>query len=197
MTFGGAPSKGRGRRTFATTPAHEIESAVKEKCLSLLAMQPRTRVELERKLLQAEAPPEIVAQVLDRLTVVGLVDDAAYAQAYVRTGVAVRRRGTRSLRSELRGRGVSDDDIETAADEVDEDTERATALALASRRAPSLARFAPEVRRRRLMGLLVRRGFDSAIVASVLSEVMASFDTDFGADDGAFEDDSDATSLSG
>jgi regulatory protein len=190
VSFGGASSSSRGRRTFAATPAHEIESAVKEKCLSLLAMQPRTRVELERKLIQAEAPPEIVAQVLDRLTVVGLVDDAAFAQAYVRTGVAVRRRGTRSLRSELRGRGVSDDDIETAADEVDEDTERATALALASRRAPSLARFAPEVRRRRLMGLLVRRGFDSAIVSSVLSEVMASFTTDLGADDVGDDDDS-------
>ena len=192
MSFGGGPaSKSRGRRTFAATPAHEIESAVKEKCLSLLAMQPRTRVELERKLGQAEAPPEVVAKVLDRLTVVGLVNDAAFAQAYVRTGVAVRRRGTRSLRSELRGRGVSDDDIETAADEVDEDTERATALALASRRAPSLARFAPEVRRRRLMGLLVRRGFDSAIVSSVLSEVMASFATNFGADDESDEDGSD------
>jgi regulatory protein len=190
VSFGGASSKSRVRRTFATTPAHEIESAVKEKCLSLLAMQPRTRVELERKLIQAEAPPEIVTQVLDRLTVVGLVDDASFAQAYVRTGVAVRRRGTRSLRSELRGRGVSDADIETAAEEVSEDTERATALALASRRAPSLARFAPEVRRRRLMGLLVRRGFDSAIVSSVLSEVMASFATDFGADDEGGDDDS-------
>jgi regulatory protein len=190
VSFGGASSRSRGRRTFAATPAHEIESAVKEKCLSLLAMQPRTRVELERKLIQAEAPPEIVTQVLDRLTVVGLVDDASFAQAYVRTGVAVRRRGTRSLRSELRGRGVSDADIETAAEEVSEDTERATALALASRRAPSLARFAPEVRRRRLMGLLVRRGFDSAIVSSVLSEVMASFATDFGADDEGGDDDS-------
>ena len=182
MSFGGTSSTSRGKRSFAATPAHQLESAVKEKCLSLLAIQPRTRVELERKLHQAEAPPEVVAEVLDRLTVVGLIDDAAYAQAYVRTGVAVRRRGTRTLRSELRGRGVSDDDIDTAADEVDEDTERATALALASRRAPSLARFAPEVRRRRLMGMLVRRGFDSAIVSSVLSEVMASFATDFEVD---------------
>ena len=153
--------------------------------MSLLAMQPRTRVELERKLLQAQAPPEVVAEVLDRLTAVGLIDDAAFAQAYVRTGVAVRRRGTRSLRSELRGRGVSDDDIETAADEVDEDTERATALALASKRAPSLARFAPEVRRRRLMGLLMRRGFSSVICSSVLSEVMAGYATDFGAQEEA------------
>jgi regulatory protein len=180
VSFGASSSQGRRRRTFAATPADEIESAVREKCLSLLAAQPRTRAELERKLTQAEAPPEVVAQVLDRLTVVGLVDDAAFAQAYVRSGVAVRRRGTGSLRLELRGRGVSDDDIESAAEEVDEDTERATALALASRRAPSLARFAPEVRRRRLMGLLMRRGFSSTIVSSVLSEVMASFATDFG-----------------
>ena len=84
-------------------------------------------------------------------------------QAYVRTGVGVRRRGTRSLRAELRGRGVAPEVIDLAAQEVDEDDERATALALARRRAPGMARLAPEVRRRRLMGLLLRRGFNGSI----------------------------------
>lgn len=158
---------------MATKSPAELESAVRERCLNLLAQQPRTRAELERSLARAGAPDDVVAEVLDRFAGVGLVDDASYAQAYVRTGIGVRRRGTRSLRAELRGRGVAPDVIETATAEVDEQTERDTALALALRRTASLARLAPQVRRRRLAGLLLRRGFSGAVVSSVLAEVLA------------------------
>ncbi len=165
---------GRSRpRPFVATSPQELESAVRERCLNLLAQQPRTRAELERKLSQAGAPEEAVAAVLDRLAQVGLVDDTAYAQAYVRTGVGVRRRGTRSLRTELRQRGVAPEVIDLAAAEVDEQDERATALALATRRAPGLARLAPEVRRRRLMGLLLRRGFSGSLVSEVVAQVLS------------------------
>jgi regulatory protein len=165
---------GRSRpRPFVATSPQELESAIRERCLNLLAMQPRTRAELERSLARAQAPADVVAAVLDRLTQVGLVDDTAYAQAYVRTGVGVRRRGTRSLRAELRGRGVAPEIIEVAAAEVDEQDEFATALGLASRRAAGLARLAPEVRRRRLAGLLLRRGFSGAVVNDVLAQVLA------------------------
>jgi regulatory protein len=150
-----------------------MESAVKERCLKLLAQQPRTRAELERSLARAGAPDDAVAAVLDRLSQVGLVNDTTYAQAYVRTGVGVRRRGTRNLKAELRGRGVAPEIIELAAAEVDEDDERATALALARRRAQSLARLAPEVRRRRLTGLLLRRGFSGSLVTEVLAQVLS------------------------
>jgi regulatory protein len=138
----------------------------------LLAQQPRTRAELERRLGRAGAPDEVVAAVLDRLTSVGLIDDAAYAQAYVLTGIGVRRRGTRSLRAELRGRGVAPEVIEMAAAQVDDGQERATALALATRRAEGLSRLAPDARRRRLAGQLLRRGFSGAVVSSVLAEVL-------------------------
>jgi regulatory protein len=156
-----------------TKSAPEVESAVRERCLRLLAQQPRSRAELERSLIRAGAPGEVVAEVLDRFAGVGLVDDTAYAQAYVRTGVGVRRRGTRSLRAELRGRGVAAEVIEEATAEVDEDAERQSALALASRRAAGLSRLPPEVARRRLAGLLLRRGFSGALTSSVLAEVLA------------------------
>lgn len=169
--------RSRPRPLVAGSP-QELESAVRERCLNLLAGQPRTRAELERKLAQAGAPDDVVAGVLDRLTQVGLVDDTAYAEAYVRTGVGVRRRGTRSLRAELRTRGVAPEVIDLAAAQVDDDDERATALALASRRAAGLARLAPEVQRRRLMGLLLRRGFSTGVVNDVLAQVLAELSSD-------------------
>ena len=181
--------RSRPRPLVAGSP-QELESAVRERCLNLLAGQPRTRAELERKLAQAGAPDDVVAGVLDRLTQVGLVDDTAYAEAYVRTGVGVRRRGTRSLRAELRTRGVAPEVIDLAAAQVDDDDERATALALASRRAQGLARLAPEVQRRRLMGLLLRRGFSAAVVNDVVAQVLAGLSSD-AEDAGAAEFDED------
>ena len=76
---------------------------------------PRTRLELERALSRAGAPDDVVASVLDRFADVGLIDDTSYAEAYMRTGVGVRRRGTRSLRAELRVRGVAPDVIDVAS----------------------------------------------------------------------------------
>ena len=159
-------------RPFDNLPPERLEPAVRERCLRLLEQQPRTRAELESNLARAGAPEDVVSRVLDRFAGVGLVDDEAYAQAYVRTGVGVRRRGSRSLRAELRGRGVAAEIIESATGEIDPETERATALALARRRAAALSRLAPEVRRRRLTGLLLRRGFSGALVSSVLGEVL-------------------------
>lgn len=166
-----AGRRGQPRQITAKSP-QELESKVRERCLNLLAQQPRTRFELERSLAGAGAPDDLVSEVLDRFTKVGLVDDQSYADAYIRTGVGVRRRGTRSLRAELRGRGVAAEVIESAASEVDDEAELATALALARRRAASLSRLEPAAQRRRLSGLLLRRGFSGAIVSSVLEEVL-------------------------
>jgi regulatory protein len=172
-------SRSRPRPIVSNSPA-ELESAVRERCLNLLAQQPRTRAELERSLARAAVPDDAAAAVLDRLSQVGLVDDTVYAQAYMRTGIGVRRRGTRSLRAELRARGVAPDVIEAAAAQVDEGDERATALALASRRAAGLVRLAPDVRRRRLTGLLLRRGFGASVVSEVVAQVLAESEDDEG-----------------
>lgn len=169
----GQPRPSTAQPMLALSPP-ELESAVRERCLSLLSQRPRTRAELERRLARAGAPDDLVAEVLDRFVAAGLVDDAAYADAYVRTGIGVRRRGTGSLRAELRGRGVPPEIIESATADIDEQAELATARALAQRRTAGMTRLDPQVRRRRLTGLLLRRGFSSAIVCCVLAELLAS-----------------------
>ena len=160
-------------RPFTATDPDELEAKIRDRVLRLLTAQPRTRAELERSLARAGAPAELVARVLDRFSELKLVDDDAYAQAYVRTGVSVRRRGARSLSLELRGRGVSPEVIAAATAEIDSTTEYATARELAARRLRGLARHDPAVQRRRLTGLLLRRGFSPGVVTQVVSEALA------------------------
>ena len=104
---------------------------------------------------------------LDRLAELGYLDDAAFARSLVagRSG----RRGARAIAAELRARGVGREETEAALVEVDGESQRAAATALARRllRAPGGAE-----EQRRAAAALVRRGFDfevarAAIVAAV------------------------------
>ena len=78
------------------------------------------------------------------------------------------------LRQELRLRGVSDIDIESALDQIDEAGEREAALALAERKLRTLSRYDEASQRRRLLGMLMRRGYDSSVAYAVVTEVMRS-----------------------
>lgn len=114
-----------------------------------------------------------MTQLLDRFTELGLVDDEAYARAWVRSRHAGRGLGRRALRHELLTRGVDRDVIDEAVAEVSSDDEDAAARALVRARLGGLARFDRTTQRRRLVGLLARRGYSSAVAARVVAQEMA------------------------
>ena len=109
-------------------------------------MRARSRRELERRLLQAGFEAEEVADVLERLERVGLVDDEAFARQVADHALGVKRSGRRAVVSTLMAAGVAPDVIEaTLADAGDED-ERADALARSRVVPPRLARARESVR---------------------------------------------------
>lgn len=165
----------RGRRRIkdlSSDPAVAARQA-KDLCLRLLTDRARSRRELEDVLLAEDVPASVVVAVLDRLEELWLIDDAAYAESFVRSrqraGVA-----TRSVSRELRAKGIGEDDAEVALATIDPDQERETARQLAARRATRSRGLAPEVQRRRLYGWLARRGYPPEMVASVVHEVLGS-----------------------
>ena len=140
--------------------------------LRKLTVRARTRTELADALTSAEIPEHIATPVLDRMTEVGLVDDAAFAQEWVASRQGRRNLSRRKLADELRRKGVAPETISLAVDTVDDSDEYAAALDLARRKAPSLARHDLVTQRRRLAGVLDRRGFSSGVVQRVLREVL-------------------------
>ncbi len=77
-----------------------------ERALGLLAVRPRSRRELERRLLAAGFESEEVGDVLERLERVGLVDDDAFARAGRRAAVRASAGRARAVVSSLMGKGV-------------------------------------------------------------------------------------------
>ena len=140
--------------------------------LDRIAARDRTRHELAKALRAKNVPPEVAEQVLDRLQEVGLVNDAAFAEAWVESRQQRRHLSRPALRRELQAKGVDRDEIDAALETVDFGDELAAARELARRRHAAIAELAYPVRYRRLAGALGRRGFGGAIVTQVLREVL-------------------------
>lgn len=143
-----------------------------------LATAPRPRAVLENKLRQREISDEVAALVLDRFQKAGLIDDRAYAELYVTTKHRDRALGRHALRAELRRQGVAESDYSEAVAEIDTDTETARAVALLAKRVDTAMAAGPDAARRRLVGLLARRGYSPGLAGRVVDQVLDEYSTE-------------------
>lgn len=156
-------------------PEADPVAAAKSICLTLLTSRARTRSELATKLDERNIPPDAVTCALDRLEKVGLIDDAAYAEAFIRSRRRDRGWGRAMLCRELRNKGVDGEIIDAALADIDEDAERERAADLVRSRLDSAVFAGPQAARRRLMGLLARRGYSPSIAIAVINEALRGF----------------------
>ncbi len=159
-------------------------------CLRLLTGTPRTRRQLADALRRREIPDDVAEHVLSRFEDVGLINDTAFADAWVESRHHGRGLARRTLARELRIRGVDHGVVEQAVDQLDPEQEEATARALVERRLNSTRGLDRDRRIRRLAGMLARKGYGEGlalrVVRSALEEERApEGDASCQADDGA------------
>ena len=140
--------------------------------LRSLANAARTRHQLAELLAKSGVSEQISDELLDRFVEVGLINDADYAQTWVKGRHQYRCLSRRVLRQELRQKGIDDITIETALEQIADDDEREAACRLAARKVRSLLRYDVGTQRRRLANMLKRRGYSSEIVAMAVAEVV-------------------------
>lgn len=186
--FRGGPDGPTPGSPADTGPDADPESAARGIVLRKLTSAPRTRAQLQADLAARAVPEEVAERVLDRFAEVGLVDDAAFAESWVRSRHAARGLSRRALRHELRQKGVDDETAGAAVADIDPDDEVAAAVALVARRLPSTRRLPTEVRVRRLAGMLARKGYPSGLAMRVVRDALADEGRDVEGDlDGAAE----------
>jgi regulatory protein len=117
-------------------------------------------------------PEEAAEAVLARFSAVGLIDDEAFSAAWVSSRHAGRGLARRALAAELRHRGVDDDTVREAVDQLDPDQEAETARRLVERKLGSTRGLDPVVRTRRLAGMLARKGYSSGLAFRVIREAL-------------------------
>lgn len=137
---------------------------------AFIAHTPRTATEVVRRLRRAGFDDDVVTQTLDDLERSGLVDDRAFANAWVESRCRSKGYGRIRLESELRRKGVDSDIIGEALRQVETDREAETARAVAIRLLGA-ADIADYSVRRRLAGYLQRRGYSWETIEQVIADI--------------------------
>jgi regulatory protein len=138
--------------------------------LDQLTGQPRSRAELSARLAKKHVPSVIAERLLDRFEEVGLVDDEAFARAWVQSRQPGKGLARQALARELRRKGVEDEVARTALDEVDPEDELEAARLLVRRKLRSTAGLGRDTAVRRLTGLLARKGYPAGLCFRVVRE---------------------------
>jgi regulatory protein len=147
------------------------EKAFDQAC-AFLSYRPRTKTELARY-LRKKGWIEQLDSVMERLERAGLVDDNAFATAWVTERASAKGFGRRRLESELFKLGVEREAIISALDNhYPADAEFERAAGLAAERWRRLSTVDPAAKGRQVFGYLVRRGFSSGAAREAIDSLI-------------------------
>ena len=187
-----SPSKSRGGTRSAAQPKNEPQeteaarerpkrtpadpvTAAREYCLNLLTARPLTRAELHKKLIGKGYEEDVAERVLNRLHEVGLIDDAAVAELWVRSRHNYQGMARKALSIELRRKGVADEIVADAVSAVDSDAEEARARELVRKRLRGTVPADEVTMIRRLVGMLARKGYSEGLAYRVVKSELRDF----------------------
>jgi regulatory protein len=159
------------RAPEAIDPDADPETVARGIALRMLDQAPRTRAELATALAKRGVPDDAATAVLDRFDEVGLIDDEAFATAWVDSRHRGRGLARRALSAELRRKGIDAEVATQALEAISAEDEVETARSLVQRRAASMRGLPVDVRTRRLVGMLARKGFGGSVAYRVVREV--------------------------
>jgi len=171
----------RERRAGVDDPAVVFEAAAR-----FLEARSRSVAEVRRRLTSAGYRVTLVEDAIARLGDLGILDDEAFARAWVESRDRARPRGERALRDELRLKGIDRPlvdlvlaerrELGTSSDASDAPPppDRIAAERLIERHARALSRIDdPRKRRERAYALLARNGFDPDTCREVAAALVA------------------------
>jgi regulatory protein len=151
----------------------EVRQECFDRAMVSLGSRLHSRAELRRKLMRREYGETVVNAVLDDLARLGYVDDERFARTKALSAAQHKHHGRRRAMIELRKSGVGAGVAERALDDVySAHDSTAVARQLAEKQVARLKKLEPAVARRRLVGMLQRRGFDYASIKPVVDDVL-------------------------
>ena len=143
------------------------ERAVQQ-ALLFLSYRSRSESEIRQNLHKHEIPEDIIEQTLQRLRQDGLANDDQFAQAWVENRSAFRPRSRRMMAMELRQKGLDNETVSSALEDVDDE---ALAYEAAQKRVGRLKDMEWIDFRKKLSEFLARRGFSYSVIAPIVTRI--------------------------
>jgi regulatory protein len=139
-----------------------------QQALLFLSYRARSESEVRKNLRKHEIPEPVIEQTIERLRRNGLANDKEFASAWVENRTTFRPRSRRLMAMELRQKGIDDEAIQSAVENVDDE---ASAYEAAQKRVARLKGLEWNDFRRKLSDFLARRGFSYSVVAPVVTRI--------------------------
>jgi regulatory protein len=136
-----------------------------------LEQRMQTGRELRTRLLRKGFDSETIDAALAKLSDVGYLNDERFAELWIENRLAHRPRGKRMLEQELRQKGIDRQIVDETVAGMDID-DRAAALELARKRLKSVQSLPLDERKKKMTGILARRGFDYGVIRATLETVL-------------------------
>ncbi len=154
--------------------AKDKKAEAYKRALDYISYKPRTTRETEKKLLDEGYDETLVSETIDTLTENGLLNDAQYAELWVEERQRLKPRSSRMLQYELRRKGIPDELIQTALEDVDNFQ---AALEIAEHRAERYSTLPAFEFRKKLGNYLAGKGFTYDVIREVVIAVREKIDT--------------------
>ena len=137
-----------------------------DKALTHLSATQKTEKQVRTFLAGKGYLPAVVDYVIEKLRSYNFLNDGQYAETYVEC--IGKRKGSKLIRMELKGKGISDEEIDGALDKLSPELEKETAVALLEKymRGKTWDKATLQKACRYLLG----KGYDYEIVKSALSD---------------------------
>ena len=148
--------------------AEDARERAYQQSMLFLSYRARSESEIRRNLRKHEIPEEVVEQTLERLRQDGLANDDQFAQAWVENRATFRPRSRRMMAMELKQKGLADEAIQSAIQNVDDE---ASALEAAQKRAARFKGLEWNDFRKKLSEFLARRGYSYSVIAPVVTRI--------------------------
>lgn len=155
--------------------AEDARERAYQQSMLFLSYRARSESEIRKNLRKHEIPEAVIEQTLERLRQDGLANDSQFASAWVENRSAFRPRSRRMMAMELKQKGLDEEAIHAAIENVDDD---AAAYEAAQKKAPRFKSLEWNDFRRKLSEFLARRGFSYSVISPVVTRIWNEMHTD-------------------
>jgi regulatory protein len=142
-----------------------VDDKLYNQTLNYLAIRPRSQWEIEFYLQRKKASPSLVQTILNKLSINKLINDEAFAKAFINDRRLLRPTSRRKIIAELRKKHVAEEVIQSAVGNEPED--EAAALRTMIERKRRQTKYRDDLK---LMQYLARQGFNYGDIKAALSQ---------------------------
>lgn len=139
--------------------------------INYLSFRMRSKGEIRTYLLQKEYEEALIQEVLHQLEEYNYINDASFAEAYLRTQWKTNGKGPEVIRQELIQKGVGQAEIEGALSVYSEEAQTEEALKIIEKEVKKSKGQSTTQLKQKLEQALLRKGFSFSVISSAIQSV--------------------------